>query len=112
MNDETNEAQIRFENCSPDETSERAEILRQYIKESSRGVTADIVKDDQTTMDMGATLVLVLGTPAVLAVAKGISDYLKRYGGTVKISSKGDIETKGISGDDVAEIVKSLSNKK
>lgn len=50
----------------------KAKELRQYVKDADRTVDAEIAKDDETAMDMGATLIVVLGTPAIVAVATKI----------------------------------------
>lgn len=104
--------EVRFEDCSLDIAQSKVAELSEYILDASSDVEVKISKDDQTTMDFGATLVLILGAPAVVAVAKGISVYLSRAGGTVSISAEGAIETKNISGDDVAKIVAALSKRK
>jgi hypothetical protein len=104
--------EIRFENCSFGEAQTKAKELRDYVMDASQDAKVDIVKDSQTTMDFGATLILILGAPAIVAVAKGISVYLTRAGGTVTITPDGGVETKGIAGDDVAKIVAALSKRK
>lgn len=66
---------IRFEGGDLAEANAYAEELRDTLLEaaSDKDVKVDVHvrRDDPTTMDFGGTLVLVLGTPAVLAIAKG-----------------------------------------
>lgn len=112
MNDTASTYEIRFDHLSVADASIKAQGLRQAVLEASGEAQAKIVKDDPSTMDFGATLILVLGAPAAVAVAKGISDYLRRVGGTVSITAAGGVETKGIAGADVAAIVKALSRGK
>jgi len=69
---------IQFEELSAAEANVEAAGLREWLLDSSPDARVELKKDDTTTMDMGATLVLVLGTPAVIAVAKGIQAYLAR----------------------------------
>jgi|JI10StandDraft_1071094.scaffolds.fasta_scaffold955305_1 hypothetical protein len=104
--------QIRFEDVPVSEANVKAEELRDAILDASHEVEVNISKDNKATMDFGSTLVLLLGAPAAVAVAKGIADYLRRAGGTVTISADGSIETKNISGNDVASIAKALTQRK
>jgi hypothetical protein len=49
--------------------------------------SVEITKTNDLTQDMGATLVLVLGTPAAIAVAKGIHDFISKRGSKVVIET-------------------------
>ena len=52
-------------------------------------VSVSLTKDDATNQDFGATLILVLGTPAILAVANGIASYIARDRAKIVISKNG-----------------------
>jgi len=69
-------------------------------------------KDDATTQDFGATLVLVLGTPAVIAVASGIASFLKRHHAKLSIFADGRLVVEGVEGKDMARIVEALTKPK
>jgi hypothetical protein len=104
--------ELRFEGVDVSEAGIRAKILGDEIRYAGDVDSIEVKKDDPTAMDFGATLILVLGTPAVIALAKGIQAFLVRVGGTVTITSDGGIVTQGISGSDVAAIAAALSKKK
>ena len=53
---------------------------------------------------------MVVGTPAVLAVAKGIADYLRRDRGRISIEVNGTIVAENISGEDAARIAEAMSS--
>ena len=98
---------IRFEGVSLRDAGNKAKDLRQQLLDASSAVTVDVQKDDPSTMDFGATLILVLGTPAVLAIASGIADYIRRDRGTLVIEKDGRVVFRGSSGD-AARIAEAL----
>lgn len=70
------------------------------------------MKQTRDTQDFGTTLALVLRTPAVIAVARGLAAYLARTGTTVRIKKDGEVVLKNVRGDDAAKIVAALNTKK
>lgn len=111
MTDQTQEFEIRFEELSPPDAAIRAGRLRRELAEMSPDVNVSIKKDDPETQDFGATLILILGTPAILALAKGIASYLSRDRGTITIYKDGKAVATGISGDDAARIAEAFSKR-
>lgn len=70
------------------EATREAANLRSYLLASMPGkVEIDIAKEDQNTQDFGATLVLAFGTPAILALAEGIADWIRArsVGSSIKL---------------------------
>jgi hypothetical protein len=112
---------IRIEDTSLAEARTKMVRLREDILDAVPDLHVDIEKDDETTLDFGTVLVLVLGTPAAIAIAKGtapaitaiakgIADYLRRDRATIAIEcGDGKIIATGISGDDAARIAEALS---
>ena len=78
MAHDSNAFELHFEDVSPADAAAAAEGLRNALLDASPDVKVDVHKADPTAMDFGATLVVALGTPAILAVAKGISSFLAR----------------------------------
>ena len=102
---------LRFEGVNAREAGLHAAGLRETLLDTSPDVGVDLNKADGETMDFGATLILVLGTPAVLAVAKGIAMYLARErAGELVIERDGKVVFKGSSGD-AARIAEALGRK-
>jgi hypothetical protein len=103
--------ELHFEDVSAADAAAAAEGLRNALLDASPDVKVDLHKTDPTAMDFGATLVVALGTPAILAIARGISSFLARERrGTLVIKHDGDVVFKGNSSD-AAKIAASLSRK-
>lgn len=111
MPHDSDEFELHFEDLSAADAAAAADDLRNALLDASPDVKVDVHKADPTTMDFGATLILVLGTPAILAIAKGIAAALGRErAGTLVIKRDGNIVFKGNSSD-AAKIAESLGRK-
>jgi hypothetical protein len=116
------ELQIDFNNMSNAEASKQAQDLQDYMTRNANKLAgpddarlkeAKITKQDTNTQDFGATVVLILGSGAVTAIAQGIANYLsKRKQVSVRIkTAKGEVEAKNFSSKDTVEVIeKSLSS--
>jgi hypothetical protein len=71
--------QIKFENVDVAEANRLVEDLRNYVLDAAPSVEAKRQRVDQTSMDCGSLLLVMLSAPAVVAVAKGIGNFLQRY---------------------------------
>ncbi|MBC7908037.1 MAG: hypothetical protein H7Y60_15015 [Rhodospirillaceae bacterium] len=60
-------------------TGELARVLNPAVQSTER------IQEKPEYQDLGATLALVLGTPACLAVAKGLHDFIAKRGNKVEI---------------------------
>src|SRR5262245_54270098 len=103
---------IRFEDLDLATAGVKAQQLREFILDAAPETSVSFVKDDPTTQDFGATLVLVFGTPAAIAVAKGIAAYLSRDRASIEISADGRVVAKGVRGEDAAAIAKAIAEAK
>jgi hypothetical protein len=108
MSDIDQEFKIRFEDMSVAEAGKKVNELRSDLLEISPDFRPEIVQEDPSHQDFGATLVLVLGTTAVTAVAKGIAAYLSRARGTITIEADGKVVATGITGSDAAKIAEAF----
>lgn len=103
---------IRFKDVSIAEAGVRARRLRKELMDSSADVHVNIDKDDQSNQDLGSTLIVILGAPAITKIAKGIADYLSRDRGKIIIERDGKIIAEGLTGKDAARIVEAMSSQK
>jgi hypothetical protein len=108
---------IAFEDLSPAEANVLAAELQRELTEGPADVEARVIKEDPTSMDAGGTLLLILGTEAVVAIAYGIANLLSRYGAKVTITKKKNVAegtqelkivTQHVGGADVERIVEAL----
>ena len=95
-----NEFLIRFEELSSAEAGVQAQILKEYLLDAAPDVSARVERTERDNMDLGATLILVLGTPAILAIAKGIAAFVARERkGKLIIEHDGTVVFEGNSSD-------------
>jgi hypothetical protein len=79
---------ITFDGDSLADANQYAEELRNALLDASPDIIVQRRREDPRTLDPGSTLVLLLGTPAVVTVAKAIGDWLK-----LRVSASLTIET-------------------
>jgi hypothetical protein len=109
------QANITFPDESPDIANQLAESLAGEL--SGEVLKEDVLKDpdsvkvirtDRTAQDFGTTLVLLLGTPVLLALANAVRDWAKRKDqATIHING---IKINNVGSKDVAEIVTALNH--
>ena len=98
---------IQIESGSAAETDRYAGELESALQAEAPGVKIERTSDQTRTMDFGATLVLLLGAPAVTAIAHGIGAWLaKRPNASLKID--GQVVTFKGSSKDAATIAEAL----
>jgi hypothetical protein len=69
---------ITFDNGSVADANRWASELKEYI-ETVSDVEVKQQQDNPYSQDLGTTVVLIFGTPAVLAVAKALGNWLMRH---------------------------------
>ena len=104
--------QISFPEESPDKANALVESLakdlRREVQDDGKHVDPEIVRIDATAQDFGTALVLVLGTPAIIILAKAILAWAKR-------TDRADVTINGLrvtnlNSKDVADVVTALSS--
>jgi hypothetical protein len=68
---------ITFDTISAAEANQYAEELRHVLLDATQDIAVDRRRGNPRTQDFGATLVLLLGTPSIVAVAAAIGNWLK-----------------------------------
>lgn len=88
-------------------STRQAQALERLLLE--KGPPAEIrrVRTDQTTMDGGATLAVILASPVLLALAQSLRAFLERYRSSEIIITdpKGTVVTKNVSAHNVSELI-------
>jgi hypothetical protein len=77
---------IHFDDASTADANRYASELRDAILDASPDVAVEQRRDDEHAQDFGATLVLLAGTPAAMAVARAIGNWVTRTRGTITIT--------------------------
>jgi len=79
---------ITFDDVSVADANRYAEELRQALLDSSSEVQVHRQRGDPHTQDFGTALVLTLGTPAAVAIARVIGNWLVLRRGSINIETK------------------------
>jgi hypothetical protein len=96
---------IRFDDVSGAEANLYASELRNLILDTGSNIEVHQRRDDPRTMDFGATLVLILGTPAVITAAKAVGDWLKlRNTASLTIEKDGHVIAQNLTSKDAAKL--------
>jgi hypothetical protein len=85
-------ARVTVRTDSPAEETLAAASLREFLLDTIReDLEIQIARERRDTQDMGSTLVLLFGAPAVVAIARGIADWLRkrRFGSTIELEIGG-----------------------
>lgn len=99
---------IRFENATAADANLYARALYDELFDLDPSLSVARQRESPDTMDFGSTLVLVLGAPAVVAVARGLSNFLSRSNsGTLTIETKDrKFVARNVESANVAEILR------
>jgi hypothetical protein len=79
--------QIRIEEHSLAQANRAASELRGVLEKAGDGIQVQTVKERDDTQDLGATLILILGTKAAFTVAKAVHSYIAKRGDRVVIET-------------------------
>lgn len=85
---------ITFDKATGSHANQMADELMSAINRSaavfgvSRDIKMKIEKERDDTLDFGATIVVILGTPAAIALAKGLHDFISKLGDRVTITTE------------------------
>lgn len=100
-----------------DVTAARANVLaaelKDVLRDAHQEVEAEQIKEDPETMDLGATLAVILGSAAVTAVARGIKAWLeKNQNVEIELHKDGNVIAKGLRGKDTLTLAQMILKKK
>ena len=100
---------IRFTDTSSAQANQWAGDLKTVLETCHRQVEASQVREDTETMDLGTSLGVILGSGAVVAVAKGIQAWLARnQGATLELTNQQGqtVKATGLRSGDAADLVR------
>ena len=99
----SSEISLAIEGVSAAEAARQAQALRQELQRTVKDVQVEQRRDKPNAQDFGATLVLILGAPAVVELARAIHAYMKRAGTSIVIRKDGKtVRLSGLESKDVA----------
>lgn len=96
---------ITFEHVSMAEANRYASELRDTVLDASPDIKVEQQRNDTRTQDFGASVVLILGTPAVMALVKALGDWLHlRNSASLVLEKDGRIIAQNITSKDAAKL--------
>ncbi|HTT75672.1 MAG TPA: hypothetical protein VMF50_06775 [Candidatus Binataceae bacterium] len=111
---DTTVVRFGFPDCDGPEGNQLAESLLSEIKQDAelkqyldRDQTT-VQRNDREAQDFGVSLIAVLGTPAVIILAKAVKSWVERTGTILEINGA---RIKNVRSQDYAEIVRAIENK-
>lgn len=102
---------IKFEGVPLADRNRYAEDLLQTLASTDRSIRISREREDPASQDFGATLVLVLGTPAVLALARGVAKWLTRNNAVsicFETPSGGQVAIRNLESQHAAQVVQAF----
>lgn len=105
---------LAFENGSVADANRWASELKEYILDATSDAKVEQQRDNPHSQDLGAVLSLVLGAPAVIAVAKALGQWLalhREAGITIK-TSHGEIIGTNLTNKDIMKLAELLLSQK
>jgi len=101
---------LKFETDSLADANRWADSLKRDLLDAAPDLVIERQRDRETTQDFGATLVLVLGAPAVVVLAKAIHAWaIRNNAGTISLQGpEGTLIAKNIESKNAAAIVEAF----
>jgi hypothetical protein len=112
--DDTVELAIRFPDIELGAAGRAAQDLRAQLQDDVPHAAIELRRDDAANQDLGATLIAVLGTPALVVLAHGVAAWIKRRGVAVELEIEGrktTLRAAGAIDDNTVKIIELLSRR-
>jgi hypothetical protein len=104
---------VTFEGVSHSDAQRYAEELRDVLLNTTPDISVQRKRESSLTQDFGATLILIFGAPAVVAVVKAVGDWLIRRNSASLTwkTADGELVIQGISSKNAADLAQFLLGK-
>jgi hypothetical protein len=106
MTEESLELQVRFPEATAADAGRLAQGLVEHLRSQASDCRAELRREDPSTMDAGTLVYLIVGTPAVLALARGIASYITKRATTITLEKDGRAYA---SGDGVEHLAAAIA---
>lgn len=102
---------LAFPNESSAQANKLASSLEQAIASRGAAESVERVREDDSSMDAGTLLAIVLGAPSVASLVTSIKEWaLRNYRGTIEVSRGGaSIKLENVAIKDVDQLVQALA---
>ena len=104
---------VTFEGVSAAEANRYAQELRNALLDATPDIVVQRRRENPYTQDFGATLVLILGTPAAAAIIAAVGNWLKLRNSASLTwkTANGEILVQNITSKNAAELAQLLLSK-
>ena len=98
---------LSFTGVSEAEANQYAEELREVLLDASAEIAVQRQRENPLAQDLGATLVLIMGAPAVVAAVNAIGNWLqKRHSASLTIvTAEKKIVAENLTNKDAAQLL-------
>ena len=102
---------LSFEGISEAEANQHAEELREVLLNVEDSIVVQRQRENPLAQDLGASLVLIMGTPAVVAAVQAISNWLqKRHSARLSIvTEEKKVVAENLANKDVTHLLELFS---
>lgn len=98
---------LSFEGVSEAEANRYAEELREALLDATIEIDVQRQRDNPLAQDLGASLALIMGTPAVVAVVQAIGNWLqkRRSASLTIVTAEKKIVAENLTNKDAAQLL-------
>jgi hypothetical protein len=100
--------EISFDGAPSSDAGRFAQELQDVIRRSQKDLTVTRHKTDPNTQDIGTVLSIILTSGATLALAQGISDWIRLRKSSLIMRENGEVIATGITGEQTVRLVELL----
>jgi hypothetical protein len=106
------ELKIVFEGSLPADAARLAQDLEKQLREADPSAKISLEKERPDSLDFRSILVLLFGTQAAIALAKGVTAFLQRNSGaSITITKAGTVVAQNLDSKDAAKIAEAFAGK-